>query len=87
MLVFVNMICHIVYLFFRHFDDDQGALSGAVHSAIMDNNYKRLRLIIDVILRIKIYKFAQLNEFKKAGFAIDVRNHHNLTPLHLACSR
>ena len=53
----------------RNFDEDKGCMSASVHLAIMDNNYHRLRLLID------------------AGMSINVRNHHNLTPLHLACSK
>lgn len=53
----------------KNIDEDKGTLSGCVHQAIMDNNYHRLKLLMD------------------AGMSIKVRNHHNLTPLHLACSR
>ena len=32
----------------RPFEDDKGALSGAIHSAVMDNTLPRLKLLIEV---------------------------------------
>ena len=34
---------------FRNIEDDKGALSGAIHSAVMDNAFKRFKLLIEVI--------------------------------------
>ena len=36
----------------RTFEEEKGALSGAVHSAIMDNSFRRLQLLIDVRIRL-----------------------------------
>ena len=33
----------------RNFEEDKGALSGAIHSAIMDNTLSRLKHLIEVI--------------------------------------
>ena len=42
-------------LLIRPFEDDKGALSGAIHSAIMDNTLPRLKLLIEV----EIIKYVQ----------------------------
>lgn len=71
----------------RNFDEDKGTLSGSVHQAIMDNNYHRLIMLIDAGIGIKVglehNTPTECNHHQTA----QSRNHHNLTPLHLACSR
>ena len=38
----------------RNFDEDKGCMSASVHLAIMDNNYHRLKLLIDAGMSINV---------------------------------
>ena len=63
-------------------------MSSSVHLAIMDNNYHRLKLLIDAGMSVNVR--LGLNyylDFYIPMVNLPSRNHHNLTPLHLACCK
>ena len=73
----------------KNFDEDKGCMSSLIHLAIMDNNYHKLKLLIDAGLSVNVrYRpDVKVGNIFVLTFKIIFRNHHDLTPLHLACSR
>ena len=38
----------------RNFDEDKGCMSSLIHLAIMDNNYHKLKLLIDAGMSVNV---------------------------------
>ena len=57
--------------------------------AVEANNYHKLKLLIDAGLSVNVRcrPDVKMGNIFVLTFKIIFRNHHDLTPLHLACSR